>query len=46
MNDELRPYEHQVVTTDFILNTPRCLITADPGTCKTRAVLDAFANRG
>ena len=46
MNDELRPYEHQVVTTDFILNTPRCLITSDPGTGKTRAVLDAFANRG
>ena len=46
MNEELRPYEHQVVTTDFILNTPRCLITSDPGTGKTRAVLDSFVQRG
>ena len=46
MNDELKQYEHQVVTTDFILNNPRCLITSDPGTGKTRAVLDAFVQRG
>jgi len=46
MNDELKQYEHQIVTTDFILNNPRCLITSDPGTGKTRAVLDAFIKRG
>ena len=46
MNDELKQYEHQIVTTDFILNNPRCLITSDPGTGKTRAVLDAFVKRG
>ena len=38
------PYEHQVNTTNFILNHPRCLITSDPGTGKTRAVLDAHIN--
>lgn len=35
------PYTHQTQTTDFILKNPRCLITSDPGTGKTRAVLDA-----
>lgn len=40
------PFEHQKVTTDFIINNPRCLITSDPGTGKTRSVLDAIANRG
>lgn len=45
MNDELKAYDHQVTTTDFILNNPRCLITSDPGTGKTRSVLDAFAKR-
>ena len=40
------PYAHQSATTDFILSTPKCLITSDPGTGKTRAVLDAFAKRG
>ena len=38
------PYEHQANTTTFILNHPRCLITSDPGTGKTRAVLDAHVN--
>ena len=38
------PYEHQANTTNFILNHPRCLITSDPGTGKTRAVLDAHVN--
>tara|TARA_R100000781_G_C4077572_1_gene126621 strand:+ start:392 stop:1750 length:1359 start_codon:yes stop_codon:yes gene_type:complete len=46
MNDELKAYDHQVVTTNFILNNPRCLITSDPGTGKTRSVLDAFVQRG
>jgi len=43
-----KPFEHQKVTTNFILANPRCLITSDPGTGKTRAVLDAIAqaNRG
>ena len=38
------PYEHQANTTNFILTHPRCLITSDPGTGKTRAVLDAHVN--
>ena len=46
MNDELKAYDHQVTTTNFILNNPRCLITSDPGTGKTRSVLDAFTQRG
>jgi len=46
MNDELKAYDHQVTTTNFIINNPRCLITSDPGTGKTRSVLDAFVQRG
>ena len=42
----LKPFEHQSVTTDHILKHPRCLITSDPGTGKTRSVLDALLNRG
>lgn len=38
-------FDHQKVTTDYINNTPRCLITSDPGTGKTRSVLDAIKNR-
>ena len=40
------PYAHQQTTTDFIVNTKCCLITSDPGTGKTRAVLDAHAILG
>lgn len=40
------PYAHQKTTTDFIVNTKCCLITSDPGTGKTRAVLDAHAILG
>ena len=40
------PYAHQKITTDFITNTKTCLITSDPGTGKTRAVLDAHAILG
>ena len=40
------PYAHQKTTTDFIINTKQCLITSDPGTGKTRAVLDAHAILG
>jgi superfamily II DNA or RNA helicase len=39
------PFEHQKVTTDFINNNNRCLITSDPGTGKTRSVLDAIVDR-
>ncbi len=38
----LNPFKHQQVTTQFILDQPRCLNTSDPGTGKTRSVLDAF----
>ena len=41
-----KPFEHQSATTDHILKNPRCLITSDPGTGKTRSVLDALLNRG
>tara|TARA_R100001460_G_scaffold7255_3_gene18627 strand:- start:138 stop:1487 length:1350 start_codon:yes stop_codon:yes gene_type:complete len=49
MNDECNipaPYAHQKSTTDFIVKTKTCLITSDPGTGKTRAVLDAHAILG
>ncbi len=39
--ENIPAYEHQTETTNFILSHPRCLITSDPGTGKTRAVLDA-----
>ena len=41
----MKPFEHQKVTTDYIKNTPRCLVTSDPGTGKTRSVLDAIVDR-
>ena len=42
----LPAYAHQTETTNFILKHPRCLITSDPGTGKTRAVLDALITLG
>ena len=39
-------YDHQQKTTDFIVANPQCMITSDPGTGKTRAVLDAHAILG
>tara|TARA_S200000501_G_scaffold313411_1_gene304863 strand:- start:11986 stop:13338 length:1353 start_codon:yes stop_codon:yes gene_type:complete len=39
-------FAHQVTTTDHILKHPRCLVTSDPGTGKTRSVIDAFKQRG
>jgi len=39
-------FEHQKVTTDFIIDNPRVLVTSDPGTGKTRSVLDAIPNDG
>ena len=35
-------FSHQRETTNFIFKKKRVLITSDPGTGKTRAVLDAF----
>ena len=46
LNNIPAPYAHQQSTTDFIVNTKQCLITSDPGTGKTRAVLDAHAILG
>lgn len=41
----LKPFDHQVKTTKFLLKTPRALVTSDPGTGKTRSVLDAYSKR-
>ena len=47
MNQQIpNPYSHQVDTTNFVIENPRCLITSDPGTGKTRAVLDAHITLG
>lgn len=46
MNDIPVAYSHQKKTTDFIVANPQCMITSDPGTGKTRAVLDAHAILG
>jgi SNF2 family DNA or RNA helicase len=40
----LKPFEHQTKTTQFILNKHKCLITSDPGTGKTRSVIDAYSD--
>ncbi|NDG53402.1 MAG: DEAD/DEAH box helicase [Flavobacteriia bacterium] len=45
MNNIPAAYEHQSKTSDFILANKRCLITSDPGTGKTRSVLDAITNQ-
>ena len=37
-----KPFAHQETTTQFILNKKQCLITSDPGTGKTRSVIDAY----
>jgi len=36
------PFDHQTETTEFFLENPRTLCTSDPGTGKTRSVLDAL----
>jgi len=46
MNEIPVAYGHQKKTTDFIVANPQCMITSDPGTGKTRAVLDAHAILG
>lgn len=38
-------FEHQTTTSEFILKNDRVLITSDPGTGKTRSVIDAYAQR-
>ena len=38
-----KPFIHQSQTTDFIVQKHKCLITSDPGTGKTRSVIDAYA---
>ena len=46
MNDIPMAYSHQQKTTNFIVANPQCMITSDPGTGKTRAVLDAHVILG
>ena len=47
MNQQIpSAYSHQVDTTNFVIENPRCVITSDPGTGKTRAVLDAHVTLG
>jgi|TARA_R110000824_G_scaffold289212_1_gene477713 SNF2 family DNA or RNA helicase len=47
MNTQIpEAYSHQTDTTKFVIKNPRCLITSDPGTGKTRAVLDAHVTLG
>lgn len=41
MEEIANAYAHQTETTNFIVNNKKCLITSDPGTGKTRSVLDA-----
>ena len=45
-NNTLCAYAHQAETTNFITNNPCCLVTSDPGTGKTRSVLDAHVKWG
>ncbi len=39
------PFEHQKEVTAWLLSHPRALVTSDPGTGKTRSVLDAHMAR-
>lgn len=39
-------FDHQKVTSKFILDNECVLVTSDPGTGKTRSVIDAFTARG
>ena len=40
-----KPFEHQKTTSKFIIDNPRVLVTSDPGTGKTRSVIDAYLAR-
>ena len=46
MEEIVSAYAHQIETTNFIVNNKKCLITSDPGTGKTRSVLDAHTKLG
>jgi SNF2 family DNA or RNA helicase len=46
MEKTISAYAHQEETTNFLTNNSRCLITSDPGTGKTRSVLDAHVQWG
>lgn len=39
----LPPFEHQKITSQFLIDHPRAIVTSDPGTGKTRSVADAYA---
>ena len=41
----LKQFDHQIKTTNFLLKAPCALVTSDPGTGKTRSVIDAYAQR-
>lgn len=41
----MKPFEHQKVTSQFIVDNPRVIVTSDPGTGKTRSVIDAYVQR-
>ena len=45
-NNSICAYAHQSETTKFITDNPCCLVTSDPGTGKTRSVLDAHIQWG
>lgn len=38
-------FDHQTVTSQFIIKNNRVLVTSDPGTGKTRSVIDAYVSR-
>lgn len=40
----LPPFAHQKVTSEFLIDHPRAIVSSDPGTGKTRSVADAFAD--
>lgn len=40
----LPPFEHQKVTSKFLVDHDRAIVTSDPGTGKTRSVADAYAS--
>ena len=44
MSAILPPFDHQKVTSTFLVNHPRAIVTSDPGTGKTRSVADAYAD--
>lgn len=39
----LPPFAHQKITSNFLIDHPRAIVSSDPGTGKTRSVADAFA---